>query len=176
MCFATIVIDVFIKMFEQKKDHEHLSEKLKTNKDRLLNNFVSVAKHRNAQKFICLCHGDMWSTNIMLKRKEAKHSEKASVEHVLFMNWGKVNWQNPIFYLEYLIYSSTSLSLRQSHLEDVLQHYFSPFVTTTNHLNDPIFANSTFEDLENEWSSMRIYGVLFGVMINMMSLRKAEDN
>lgn len=167
--------DALVKLIEQKTDRQNIYRKLIDNKNALLDNFESMLRDRKIQKIICLCHGDPWISNFLFKYNKSIETDEPTLENVILIDWANCWWQNPIFDLVYLVYTSTTLSFRQKHLEEVLQHYHSTFTRITAYLNDPVTTSWSLDDLKNEWRRARLFGVLMGSVNAMVTLSKVVE-
>eukprot|EP00088_Acartia_fossae_P053655 TRINITY_DN6120_c0_g1_i4.p1 TRINITY_DN6120_c0_g1~~TRINITY_DN6120_c0_g1_i4.p1 ORF type:complete len:530 (-),score=152.55 TRINITY_DN6120_c0_g1_i4:450-2039(-) len=70
------------------------------------------------------CHGDFWSNNIMFK-----YSADGAVEKTMLIDFQLINFGHPAYDVLYLLYLSSDIEFRDSHMESCLQHYWSTFST-----------------------------------------------
>ncbi|XP_042204410.1 uncharacterized protein LOC121854091 [Homarus americanus] len=165
--FISVIYDGGMKLVEQKQNEE-LFKKMKMNKTSLINSYISSYRKYDAQDIVCLVHGDFWTNNMMFKHKESECGGEAAIEGFQFIDWGNVQWHNPVYDLQYVVHSSTTFTLRQDHLEEILQHYYSTFNVVTAKM-DVSVVNWSYEDFKNEWRRTLLSGTLLGMMVTMIT-------
>ncbi|TDG43704.1 hypothetical protein AWZ03_009868 [Drosophila navojoa] len=81
-------------------------------------------------EFNTLTHGDLWTNNIMLRKKTA-HSEL----DLLLIDFQFSAWAPPAVDLFYFFYTSLVPEVRNSHLSALIQYYHKVLVDTLRELN-----------------------------------------
>ncbi|KAK4874389.1 hypothetical protein RN001_013749 [Aquatica leii] len=87
-----------------KKINEDIKKKLYTSTER-------------DSKFNVLNHGDFWCNNLMFQ-----YNEDDSLKDVLFIDFQFSVFASPFFDLHYFITTSTSLEVKENHVNDILHH------------------------------------------------------
>lgn len=67
---------------------------------------------------VALCHGDLWSANLMYYTPPLSQREE-----VALIDWQFANWGNPLADVAFLLYSSVEADIRRANEEHLLRHY-----------------------------------------------------
>ncbi|XP_063614809.1 uncharacterized protein LOC134787914 [Penaeus indicus] len=113
---------------------------------------------------VCLCHGDFWNCNIMFKYQQHDDSQEQTLEGIKLIDWGNSSWNNPIFDLQYLLHTSTTLELRKTHIDDILQKYHTVFTSLATKLGAPL-PHYDYSALREDWDRTAIFGFTLGNML-----------
>ncbi|KAK4322364.1 hypothetical protein Pmani_006878 [Petrolisthes manimaculis] len=172
--FLSSLTDCFIKAAEFKKEeYKMLFSTLESNKDALTEKLGDMPTNPKKLKIPCLAHGDYWTNNMMFQYDNDVSTDQMFPPHnIMMIDWGNTMFRDPLLDLQYLIYTSTTLSLRKQHLEEILHHYHSTFTTTTNDLGVRV-NNWDFQDFMEDWNNTRYFGCIMGALNNILTLSKA---
>ncbi|KAK4318352.1 hypothetical protein Pmani_010650 [Petrolisthes manimaculis] len=172
--FLSSLTDCFIKAAEFKKEeYKMLFSTLESNKDALTEKLGDMPTNPKKLKIPCLAHGDYWTNNMMFQYDNDVSTDQMFPPHnIMMIDWGNTMFRDPLLDLQYLIYTSTTLSLRKQHLEEILHHYHSTFTTTTNDLGVRV-DNWDFQDFMEDWNNTRYFGCIMGALNNILTLSKA---
>ena len=157
-----------LQLLEQK-GRADISARLKQNMETIIlkgTNQEEICKG-NAPK--CLIHGDFWNYNIMFRYENDKYTNQKQVTNCKIIDWSNVVLGNPVFDLQYFIYTSTSCETRQKYLDDVLHQYHHTFMRITTEFGLPP-SDWSFDDFFKEWHKMNYVGFLFGILITSVTL------
>lgn len=169
--FVMTFYDLCIKHLEKVKYNEKTLEKLRTNRAAVKRRIKSLLLPQN-QKIKCLCHGDYWNNNFMFRSDRA--DGLSDPDAIMLVDWGNTQWYTPVLDLQYLIHTSTQLDFRREHREEILQHYHSVFTTVTTKLGAPV-PSWTFNVFKEECQKARIFGVVMGMTVNLITLSKQNQ-
>ncbi|ROT79095.1 hypothetical protein C7M84_002194 [Penaeus vannamei] len=156
---------------EKVKYNEKTLEKLRTNRAAVKRRIKSLLLPQN-QKIKCLCHGDYWNNNFMFRSDRA--DGLSDPDAIMLVDWGNTQWYTPVLDLQYLIHTSTQLDFRREHREEILQHYHSVFTAVTTKLGAPV-PSWTFNVFKEECQKARIFGVVMGMTVNLITLSKQNQ-
>lgn len=95
----------------------------------LLDRVYEVVKPK-ASRFNVLCHGDMWSNNVMFKYND--DTDKA--EDCILVDFQMCHYGTPMLDLAYFIYSSTQHELKMTKVDHMLQFYHQQLVASLRKL------------------------------------------
>ncbi|XP_047481258.1 uncharacterized protein LOC125033632 [Penaeus chinensis] len=109
----------------------------------------------------CLCHGDFWNCNIMFKYQQHDDGQEQTLEGIKLIDWGNSSWHNPMIDLQYLLHTSTTLELRKTHIDDILQKYHTVFTSLTTKLGAPL-PHYSYSAFREDWERTAIYGFILG--------------
>ena len=116
----------------------------------------------------CLIHGDFWNYNIMFQYEKNEYTNQEQAVNCKIVDWSNVVLGNPIFDLQYFIYTSTTCETRQKYLDDVLHQYHDTFMKITTEFGFPP-SDWSFENFLKEWNKMDYISFLFGIQCNTLS-------
>lgn len=85
---------------------------------------------RNNSRFNVLCHGDLWSNNLMYKYDE----ETGKVTECLLVDLQMCHHNTPMVDLQYFIYSSLQQECRLTKVDHILQYYHQQLVANLKKL------------------------------------------
>lgn len=148
----------------RKEEFPGLLEALTSKKDDLASKMRDAVILSGKEAVVCLCHGDFWTNNIMFKYDEA-----GEVKDFAMIDWGNVYWRSPILDLQYLIATSTQQDLRRDHLREVHMLYYNTFSAAAADMGAPL-PHWGFEDFLAEWRRTAVAGLVFGVLVNLITL------
>ncbi|KAK3887622.1 hypothetical protein Pcinc_008326 [Petrolisthes cinctipes] len=172
--FVSSLYDCFIKAAAFKKDeYKMLFSTLESNREALAEKLGDMTTNPKKLKIPCLAHGDYWTNNMMFQYANDVSTDQMLPPHNMMMiDWGNTMFRDPLLDLQYLIYTSTTLSLRKQHLEEILHHYHSTFTAVTNDLGVRV-DNWEFQDFMEDWKKTRYFGCIMGTLLNTVTLSKA---
>ncbi|MPC80605.1 hypothetical protein E2C01_075188 [Portunus trituberculatus] len=172
--FITVFYDFVVEALGEQEDLSHIIGKLKENREKLFANFKTLASRDTpGHRVICLAHGDAWTNNLMYL--DSTHSPQTP-EDLFLIDWGLVGWRNAIFDLHQIVYNCTSLSLRQQHLQKILERYHGTFTAATRDLGAPV-PNYDLPEFLKEWERTALFGLIqSGIFANSIVLsEKARE-
>ncbi|XP_069936203.1 uncharacterized protein [Cherax quadricarinatus] len=185
------MLDIAIAYFRTLSDKRDVTQRLEACKQSLLDKYSAIVLDREG--IMCLNHGDYWINNIMYSYKspvaQASHEDSQAthkdsqeghsasqtheshqeIEALKIIDWGTSSWGNPIFDLQYLLYTSTTRAIRSAHLDRLLHLYHSTFTKLAAKLGSPA-ASWSYEQFELEWERTSIAGFLFGCTLSLGTL------
>lgn len=166
MCRAFVRV-VFEGLQGALKPHERkfpdLVEGISSNKDKITTGMEELFI-QTKEALVCLNHGDYWTNNIMFKS-----NAEGAIEGFTMIDWGNVGWRNPIFDLQYLIYTSTQRATRRDHLKEVLTLYYESFTSAAASL-DAALPHWRLEDFLAEYQKSAAAAMIFSVAVNLITL------
>ncbi|KAG0702592.1 hypothetical protein GWK47_025077 [Chionoecetes opilio] len=150
----------------REEEFPGLLETLTANKNTLVGKMKDVVSVSGKEPVVCLCHGDFWTNNIMFK-----YDEGGAVKDFAMIDWGAAAWRSPVTDLQYLIYTSTLQDLRRDHLKEVQMLYYDTITSAAADLDVPL-THWSFDDFVAEWRRTAVMGMVYGIMVNLISLSK----
>lgn len=173
-CFADFAILIYEGTIQSISNHLELSpivEKLRDNRDLLTAKLKELlSRNSSGHRVIALAHGDAWTNNLMYRHEESAEGSPPVPQDLLLIDWGLVNWRNPILDLHQLVYNCTTLALRRRHLQEILKLYHDTFTAATRDLGAPV-ANYGLQEFLKEWKRTSVFGFLqAGIFANAIVL------
>ncbi|XP_047485112.1 uncharacterized protein LOC125036511 [Penaeus chinensis] len=169
--FIMTIYDLCVNHLVKEKYNEKLLKKLLANRADVKQRVTSLLLPQN-QKIKCLCHGDYWNNNFMFRSD--KPDGLSDPDAIMLVDWGNTQWYTPVLDLQYLIHTSTGLDFRRKHREEILQHYHSTFTAITTKLGAPV-PSWTFDVFKEECQKARIFGVVMGMTVSLITLSKENQ-
>ncbi|ROT71080.1 hypothetical protein C7M84_010599 [Penaeus vannamei] len=119
--------------------------------------------------FEVLCHGDLWTCNLMFRYDD---DDETPVE-VAVIDLQMVRMASPGTELSNLFYTSLDNHVRKPNLEAFLKAYYASFAATMAACGADV--PFSFEELEKEYKKRLKYGLYFAIMDVPMILTDATD-
>lgn len=137
----------------QWKCAENMKRCEKDLQDTMMNKVFKLAK-RNDSRFNVLCHGDMWSNNIMFK-----YNENDKVEEAILVDFQMCNYNSPMLDLHYFIYSSTQHDIKMNRVDHIIQYYHQQLVANLKKLG---YSKKlpTLLELQKDFLDLGHFGVM----------------
>lgn len=120
--------------------------------------------------FEVLCHGDLWTCNLMFRYDD--DDDETPVE-VAVIDLQMVRMASPGTELSNLFYTSLDNHVRKPNLEAFLKAYYASFAATMAACGADV--PFSFEELEKEYKKRLKYGLYFAIMDVPMILTDATD-
>lgn len=171
LVFISIYDNVIRAAEVQKEEYGVLASKMKSKRESLQKKMDEIHTEPEKLKIPCLAHGDCWTNNMMFQYHDASMSE-APPKDMMLIDWGNTMFRDPLLDLQYLIYTSTTLTLRKHHLDEILLHYHTTFIAATTDLGFTV-DKWKFQDLMEDWMRTRLLGCMFGVTLTILTLSKS---
>ncbi|XP_069984371.1 uncharacterized protein [Penaeus vannamei] len=159
--FLTCSLKNCVAYLKTVKGKEELAQKVENSNAILSKKFHALFDDFGNE---CLCHGDFWNCNIMYKHKQHEDGQEQILEGLKLIDWGNSGWINPIFDLQYLLHTSTTLELRKTHIDDLLHKYHTLFTSLTTKLGAPL-PHYDYTAFREDWDRTAIYGFTLGNML-----------
>ncbi|XP_050697220.1 uncharacterized protein LOC126985829 [Eriocheir sinensis] len=176
--FMFVMIDFVVQMASQRPEFAPIVEKFRDNQENIKARMLEAMKKGHPKNpVLSLVHADYWTNNLMFSHETTSTSVKAKTpQDLMLIDWGLVRWGNPIFDLHQLVFNCTTRSLRQQHLQEVLQRYHSTFTAATTALGAPVVGYD-FTEFLKEWRRTSVVGYMqAGLFANTIVLsRKAPE-
>ena len=163
-----IYLQVLLKLLEQK-GRADISARLKENMETIILKGTKLEDISKGNTVECLIHGDFWNCNVMFQYEKNEHTNQEQVVNCKIIDWSNVVLGNPMFDLQYFIYTSTTYETRQKYLDDVLHQYHDTFMKITTELGFPP-SDWSFQDFLKDWHKMDYAGFIFGIIITSVML------
>lgn len=122
-------IDVVIEVISKWPDFTKYVQKL----ERFRDNFVEKIRKVfivNPEHLNTLNHGDMWSSNIMVK-----NNQENQIENINFLDFQYSSWNSPAIDLNYLFNTSLQDPVEPKHLNELVECYHKNLVKYLEKLN-----------------------------------------
>ncbi|XP_069936207.1 uncharacterized protein [Cherax quadricarinatus] len=97
------------------------------------------------------------------------HESHQEIETLKIIDWGTSSWGNPMFDLQYLLYTSTTRAVRNAHLDHLLHLYHSTFTKLAAKLGSPA-ASWSYIQFKLEWERTSVIGFLSGCALTLGTL------
>ncbi|KAK8395159.1 hypothetical protein O3P69_006124 [Scylla paramamosain] len=164
--FVRVLLEGIMDNFLKNREEEFpgVLKTLASNKDKLVSKVTDILSVSGKEAILCLCHGDYWTNNFMFK-----YDKEGDVEDFAMIDWGNVGWRNPVIDLLYVIHTSTQQDLRRDHLREVQKLYYDTFTSTAANLGAAL-PHWRFEDFLMEYQKSALMGVVFGLLVNLLTL------
>ena len=159
-----------LQLLEQK-GREDLSKRLKESMEALLLKGTKYDEIGKGNALQSLIHGDFWNYNIMFQYEKNEYTNQEQVVNCKIIDWSNVVLGNPMFDLQYFIYTSTTRETRQKYLDDILHQYHDTFMKITTDLGFPP-SDWSFQDFLKDWHKMDYIGFIFGILITSVTLSR----
>nr|XP_045597162.1 uncharacterized protein LOC123757507 isoform X1 [Procambarus clarkii]XP_045597163.1 uncharacterized protein LOC123757507 isoform X1 [Procambarus clarkii] len=166
------MLETAIDFLRSQSDKEDVTERVKACKQSLIEKYTCALPEEDTIK--CLIHGDMWINNIMYKYKDPQlNGSHQEIEGLKLIDWGNASWGSPFFDLQYLLHTSTTHTIRTTHLEELLHHYHSTFTRLAAKLGSPA-ASWNFRQFMIDWEKTCILGLLLGCSLTLGTLNTSS--
>jgi hypothetical protein len=143
---ATKTIEIIRKTPETSRYAKRIENILNNTYDHLL----TFLKPR--EPFSTLTHGELWTNNMMFKYSE---DEPVSVK---FLDFQTCRYGSPALDINYFLYTSTTASVRERHMDEFLRTYHRSLTGTLR--QSGLKSNMNLAELRREVNSMSLYGFL----------------
>lgn len=97
-------------------------------REKLVDKMFSVGARDN-NDFNVLCHGDLWSNNVLFK-----YNEQGKPDHCIFVDYQMCFHSSPVLDLHYFLVTSVKPELKFSHLDHFLEFYHRHLITSLRQL------------------------------------------
>lgn len=144
----------------QWKCGKTMAKYVKEMEDLMTNGIFEVVKRKEA-RFNVLCHGDLWSNNVMFKYNE----DTGKVEECLLVDLQMCFFNTPMLDLQYFIFSSVQQEIRLEKIDHMIQYYHQQLVASMKSLGCKK-APPKLLDLHKDFLDVGKYGVMaaFGTL------------
>lgn len=163
-----------IKFVRSLENQEKMLAKLEKGRQTISVMFQSMWIDQSRHQLMCLTHGDFWNSNLLFRYNPTTQDGKRIIEELKLIDWQISQWGNPVFDLHYLLNTSTTSTLRDQHLDDILHHYHATFTTITESLNCSV-PNWTYDQFHAEFTRTSIVGFMMGMCLIQGTLSKAGE-
>lgn len=135
---------------------DELANKLEAMSEQVFHKIMK-ADEKTSNEFICLCHSDLWSNNIMLNESFPMKNK------ALLIDFQMVHAGSPVLDLCYSLFSSSDISMREKEFDYLLQYYHEQLSTILQKLG---YKNEipTLDTLHSQMLERGIYGVPLGIL------------
>ncbi|KAK8749794.1 hypothetical protein OTU49_015545, partial [Cherax quadricarinatus] len=119
-------------------------------------------------------HEDSWATHRDSQEGHSQrvfhaHESHQEIEALKIIDWGNSSWGKPMFDLQYILYTSTTRTIRNAHLDHLLHLYHSTFTKLVAKLGSSA-ASWSYEQFKLEWERTCTVGFLFGCIMTLGTL------
>lgn len=149
-----------------KWKYGHLIKPLFDNWETALLDKVHNTVKRDEKRFNVLCHGDLWSNNVMFKNDEFGNPISN-----LLVDFQMCNYNSPALDLVYFIFSSTAKDIRLEKIDFFLQFYHQHLKSNLKKLGYKEKI-PTLLDLHKDFLDLGFFG--FSLTLNMLAMVLAE--
>lgn len=131
------------------------------------------ATTKNDSKFIVLCHGDVWTNNHMYKY----HPDSDDPEDALLIDFQNPYYSSPVMDLFYFLISSTTLELKTTQFDEMVQFYQAELSEALQKLNYP-GKIPTLRDVHIELLKRAYFGMqcLYGILPVVLAEKSENAN
>ncbi|KAL7729673.1 hypothetical protein ACLKA6_007944 [Drosophila palustris] len=144
------MVKALIRSLEDDEElHQRYAEKLQGVVEHIME-YGERAMEPKQNDFVTLCHGDLWTTNMMFKNNA--HGEP---ENVIFIDFQFCVWNSPAIDLQYFFH--TSLQDDICHIE-MVQFYHQKLVQALKKLNFKGHIPSLF-DFQQQYQARSFYAI-----------------
>lgn len=149
-------MQLLFDLTERKPEYKRLHEQVKQHKDDIYSK-ICQSLVRDDNEFNVLCHGDVWSNNIMFK-----YDEEDNVIDGLIIDFQTASWNTPGVDVAFVLFTSSHESLTESVWKDLIKYYLDKLVNVLEKLR---YAGRipTMADLQRQIYMKRFYLALFGI-------------
>lgn len=143
------MVKALIRSLEDDGDlHQRYAEKLKGVVDHIME-YCERAMEPKESDFVTLCHGDLWTTNMMFKNNDQKVPD-----NVIFIDFQFSVWNSPAIDLQYFLHTSVQDDI--CHIE-MVQFYHQKLVQALNKLKFKGHVPTLF-DFQQQYQARSFYG------------------
>lgn len=111
--------------------------------------------------FNTLIHGDMWTNNLMIKYANVggKSGEQSAVENMVYLDFQFSCWTSPAIDLHYFLNTSLQETLRENHMNELIEFYHGQLANYLKRLNYPGHI-PTSDEFQKQFLEKSFYGLL----------------
>ncbi|XP_069690936.1 uncharacterized protein [Periplaneta americana] len=161
--FFCSTVEVCAKEMETFTDYkDRFADKLHNLSGKAMDEWIREIR-RDDMGFNVLCHGDLWTNNIMFSYAD----DTGEVEDVRFVDFQLSHWTSPAMDLQYFLNSSASAELLE-HPEILIQEYHDYFCKTLSLLGHQNLQ-PTLKQINEELDRKGLFAVLSAISIRTVS-------
>lgn len=149
-------VKILSELTKHMPGFEKISKKLENSSEQFYRKICNAFKS-NELCLTALCHGDLWTNNIMFKYDSNGQPIDAILIDYQFSNCGPI-----VMDLANVLYTSSDENFRESHWNELIQHYHSEFTDILLKLEYSQNIPS-LNDLENDLFSRGISAAAIGL-------------
>jgi len=123
-----------------------------------------LKKSIGKSKLVSVCHGDLWSNNIMYYKRIEKTELLAFI-----IDWQFTTWGNPLIDVAFLIISSLETAQRKNEEQNLLKYYYQKLIET-----EAKNLDYKFVDCQEDYHNALRYGALM-TMANLQTFTNNKD-
>ncbi|KAA0185295.1 EcKinase 1 [Hyalella azteca] len=175
--FKPVVITAIenaIKYLRTLPEHKEILAKLEKGRHGLSQKYQRMWDDQSRHQMLCLTHGDYWINNLLFRYNLNEEDGQHKLEDIKLIDWQIAQWSNPVFDLHYLLNTSTTAALRENHLNAILRHYHTTFMSISDNLKTPV-PDWNFEQFMAEFGRTSLVGFLMGMCLIQGTLSKAGE-
>ncbi|XP_055606180.1 uncharacterized protein LOC129754256 [Uranotaenia lowii] len=129
--YIKMIVPVFLETFNSWPEGEKYKKIYEKSMDGMFEKLLE-ATQKDDEGFVCLCHGDVWTNNHMYS-----HTEAGDVKDALLIDFQGPFYGSPITDLLYYLISSTTLELKATKFDELVQFYHRELSESLKKLNYP---------------------------------------
>ncbi|XP_017104210.2 uncharacterized protein [Drosophila bipectinata] len=140
--------------------------------NRLINNVMDYGEKSTSgdpHDFITLCHGDLWTTNVMFQYDEQGHPN-----NVILIDFQFSVWNSPAIDLHYLFSTSIQENLRWKRQPELVQFYYYKLKDSLKKLNYTGQIPSLF-DFQQQFQNRAFYAVFSSLIFEPCMLYTGKE-
>ncbi|KAH8382990.1 hypothetical protein KR009_006154 [Drosophila setifemur] len=152
--------------------NEDLREKYQAKIDRLVDNVMDYGERSvtpDPGDFVTLCHGDLWTTNMMFQYDDSGHPSNA-----IFIDFQFSVWNSPAIDLYYFFFTSVQENLCLQKQSELVQFYYYKLVEALKKLKYSGRIPSLFE-FQQQIRSKAFYAVFSSLLFAPCMLYIGEE-
>lgn len=158
--FYLTQFDAAVAVIAKWPDFAAYTDKLKRLRGNLMEKgrkaFDADPKHFNT-----MIHGDMWTNNLMMKYANigGESDEQSAVENMVYLDFQFSCWTSPAIDLHYFFNTSLQETLRENHLNELIEFYHGHLANYLKRLNYPGHI-PTLDEFQKQFLEKSFYGLL----------------
>ncbi|XP_055856529.1 uncharacterized protein LOC129919610 [Episyrphus balteatus] len=168
-------LEIFLKSLEINEIDSKYIEKARAMIDVVMDKFIELNKP-NLKDFNVICHGDLWSNNIMFLHDEVN----GKLKETRFVDFQLSRYASPVIDLYYFLLTSPKLEIKVANFDEFIQFYHENLIKNLKLLN---YSKKlpTLKDLhldllkKNFWGFSTLTNTCAGILLDPSDACNVED-
>ncbi|XP_062554158.1 uncharacterized protein LOC134219445 [Armigeres subalbatus] len=169
--FISVIKPVFLEILSSSPEDKQYQSKLEKSLDNHFNK-LSTSLALNDSDFVALCHADVWTNNHLYS-----YHKSGSPKDALLIDYQGPFYGSPVTDLFYYVVSSTTLELKTTRFDELVQYYHTQLTEALTKLAYPLVIPS-LRDIHIEMLKRGYFGLycLYGILPVVLADKNENAN